>query len=270
MSFNSRNFQEQSEIFSLQKELSNILHAFSLCLGAFGAYDVSDLDDSIFNKTSFASKRIFWIVLCFCGVTNLYVYNAGLISYLMIQSYEIPIEELEDILENPGYKLMVLGGTSDEDFLKFSYHSGIRKLWKIMIKENGNVTNVDEAIKRLMEDDKNVYFGISPEIELIPSIYPCHVVRSKASYYSRSGGYVFRKDSPYIDLFSHHIRKIREMGLDTEIEKTVDQAVDCPDDSEKHFRTLSYNDLIFVFIMLILGCMIAISYSAFECLVKKT
>ena len=241
-----------------------MLLAISQCLRAFGALEVIE-SGSIKDP----SKRILLAVLCFCGIANLYVYNAGLISYLLMERYEMPIKELGDFLANPGYKLLVLSGASDEDFLKYSYNSINRQLWKTMIKEKGNISDVDEAVERLLEDDKNIFFGISPEIELIPSIYPCHVEKSKVSYYSRPGGYGFRKDSPYIELFSHQIIKIIEMGLETEIEKTMKQVIECSNGSEKHFRGLSYNDVIFVFGVLLLGCLTAIVYSAIEFLLIK-
>ena len=49
-----------------------------------------------------------------------YSYNAILISSLMVQDFVLPIKTLNDVLNNPSYKLMVLEGTSGETFLKES------------------------------------------------------------------------------------------------------------------------------------------------------
>ena len=163
----------------------------------------------------------------------------------MFQKYEMNIKELEDILENPGYNLLVMDGTSDADHLQYSHLSSYKEIWKNLIKSNGNMSTLFEILPRLLKSTKNVYFGISPEIELISSVYPCLIVRSKKSYFSRSGSYVFRKDSPYIDLFSHQTQKIQRMGLTTEFDKTMRKEVKCFSDSEKYFRGLSFNDLTF-------------------------
>ena len=258
----------EKETFSFQRLASKMLLSFSQCLRAFGGLDVNDSDEFDLNNSS-RSKRILVIVLCLCGITNLYVYNAGLISHLMLQRYETPIKELGDILSYPEYKLITVDGTSNADFLKYSYDSRIRKTWIKLVKENGNISSVEEAIERMLEDDKNIYFGTSPDIEVMPSIYPCKVIRSQKSYFSRTAGYVFKKDSPYIELFNNQIIKIKENGLKTELHKTMNQDFECVDDSEKYFRAISYKDVIFMFIVLISGCILATLYSVLELLVIK-
>ena len=114
--------------FIAERLASKLLLSFSQCLRAFGAFDVNASDESDITSSS-CSKRIILIVLCLCGITNFYVYNAGLISHLMLQRYEMPIKELGDMFSYPEYKLITRDGTSNADSLKYSHDSRIRKTW---------------------------------------------------------------------------------------------------------------------------------------------
>ena len=68
---------------------------------------------------------------------NYQVYNAGLISSLMVQRYELPINQLDDILTQPGYKLLVTGGAFHESFLKHSNFEKYRAIWTKTYEEKG-------------------------------------------------------------------------------------------------------------------------------------
>lgn len=79
---------------------------------AIAANDVN-LAHSISSK-SFNSTRFVVLVICLFGISNYFVYNAGIISFIMVQTYETPIHELLDFLCKSNYHLLVIGGTSYE------------------------------------------------------------------------------------------------------------------------------------------------------------
>ena len=73
------------------------------------------------------STRSLLLVICLFGMMNYFVYNAGLISVIMAQEYEMPIRELSDFLIKPNYQLLVRGGSFDELFLSTSYDPSHKK-----------------------------------------------------------------------------------------------------------------------------------------------
>ena len=91
---------------------------------AFACMDVNSTCNLLTRGTK--SARILIFIVCICGMVNYQVYNAGLISSLMVQRYELPINQLDDILTQPGYKLLFTGGAFHESFLKHSNFENYR------------------------------------------------------------------------------------------------------------------------------------------------
>ena len=255
------------ETFTKTKAMNRFLVGMSQCLRAFVALDTSEDDN--YSGRLFRSKRLVMLVMCFCGILNLYVYNAGLISYLMVQKFDIPINSLGDILEKSEYKLLVFGGTTDATFLKYSYDPNYRSIWDKTIVEGGIVDSHEEAIEKLLSDRESVYFGISPEVELSTDAYPCQIMRSKMGYNFRDAAYAFKKNSTFIKVFDHQIHKIIEAGLDTEQHNTLNKKSECTESSAQMYRTISYKDIIFGFLILIVGTILAVSYLLLEHLFQR-
>ena len=233
--------------------------AFSTTARAFAALDVNQ--SSYACKQTFISSRVLTLVICTCGTLNFYIYNAGLISSLMVQKYDLQINELEDILVKPHYKLLVLGDSSAEGYLRSTY----KQIWEKTVKENGIIAKPSEGERQIREDSEKVLFSASPLFEMEFDSYPCNVVASKIGYNFHSAAYVFKKDSQYIDLFNYHITSVKEKGLETEwfdSEKTMDE---CKDTVTNNFRAFSYSDVISAFVIFGLGCLIAVGYSTIEC-----
>ena len=124
-------------------------------------------------------------------------------------------------------------------------------------------------MKRILTEDKTVYFALSPEVELSTDKYPCLLMRSESAYASRDAGYVFKKNSPFTNVFSHQIHMMMESGIDqTEMHSILNKNHECNDASEQSFRTLSYKDIILGFFVFVLGCILAICTMSVEHLLK--
>ena len=61
----------------------------------------------------------------------------------MVQNTDPPIKELEDILKQPEYKLLMLSGGSSQEHLKYNYHN----VWKKSVQENSVIENIADMIK---------------------------------------------------------------------------------------------------------------------------
>ena len=88
--------------------IGNVLQAYT-CL------------DADFHINAFVSKllsfRVFTFTILMFGALNFWIYNAGLVSYLTIVSYDNPISGLRDILED---ERLVLPRRANSTWLLFT------------------------------------------------------------------------------------------------------------------------------------------------------
>ena len=62
--------------------------------------------------------RILILTVCLCGSLIFEAYNAGLISFLTTETYEFPIKNLEDLVEDSEFTLLIESGTANIDYFK--------------------------------------------------------------------------------------------------------------------------------------------------------
>ena len=120
-------------------ELSSICIGISATLLSLGALDVSSAKDV--SYTSPASHRMIFLAVCAFGMLNHYVYDAGLTSHLMVQTFDIPIKSLGDILDKPDYKLLVWRGAADESFFREGNNPTIQNVWSKTLSEDYPITS---------------------------------------------------------------------------------------------------------------------------------
>jgi hypothetical protein len=259
---------DEDEKLTVAMKIEYLVRSITQCLRIFVMLDIKKLNDTSSRVPN--AKRIFTLVMYFCGMLNFYVYTAGLISYLMIQHYDIPIDTLDDLFEKPSFRLLLLEGSAQEDYLRHSTNPNYKTIWKTTKEQNGLISSYKEGEMQLMEDEEKVYFGYSPYFELVSDIYPCYIVKTRAKYSPQDGAYPFNKNSPYIEVFSHQIDKVLEHGLETERQQaSKPDDTKCEKQNAEYFRTLSYNDLNSAFGAFVLGCFLAFLYSATEFLYKR-
>ena len=238
--------------------VEGLIDAVSTSLSAFLTLDVN-----VSNLPT--SSKILIFVICFCGAVNFYVYNAGLTSWLTVQNTDPPIKELEDILKQPEYKLLMLSGGSSQEYLKYNYPT----VWKKSVQENAVIADIADMIKETLEDDKKVSFMGSPTAEILTSkigkdMIPCKITASKKKYNEDLSGYIFNKNSQYMNLFNYHILKTIQSGVETEWLDTKKMSSDCIHNMDDQFRAFSYKDVISVFVLFASGCTIALFSLVFE------
>ena len=239
--------------------LPKILICFCTASKAFLALDVS-------NTTARISNRILLVVMCMCGVLNYYVYNAGLISNLMVENSEIPIQTLEDFHNRTEYKLLVIRYSSGYDYFKMARPLSIeKKLWE----ENRiqRISNYSEGEKMALADDKMVLFATFQVFARQYKSYPCNITTLNEIYNQDFAAYAFNKDIQYLEVFNHHISRLIQNGVTARNNVYTFQknAKVCNEGERNFFRSFGAHDLVLVFFILLIGCMIALVYLAFEC-----
>ena len=183
----------------------------------------------------------------------------------MTDKYQQPINELKDILAHPSYKLLVLGASSDEDFLRYSHDPVLKNIWTKTIQEEGLISSDKEAIQQLREDSKKVYMGsTSTQFEVVFGSDPCKIIVLKPRMNTLYGGYVFNKESPLIEIFNYHIQAIQDTEIMTKALNDIDSHIECKDYKEDHFREVDYKDVISAFGVFLLGCVLASGYLLLE------
>ena len=230
---------------------------------AFVCMDMNTTSN-VFN-TPTKSARLVILTVCIFGMINYQVYNAGLISSLMVQRYELPINQLDDILTQPGYKLLVTGGAIHESFLKHSKFEEYRAIWTKTYEEDGILSSDDDGERQIVHDEKYILLSLSPDFEMMFDTFPCEVVSSKITYGEFPGGYIFSKESNLLNVFNYHIQKITEKGLETErFDEQKNSIIECGDINDGFFITLSYNEVISAFYVFASGCLVASMSMIFE------
>ena len=246
----------------IQSKIVNARNAVSTTVLAFVAFDVPGASD--WNSREYNSRRILLLAICLCGAINFYAYNAGLISYLIAEHHEHPINDLTDILEHPSYKLLVAGGTSDEDFLRYSQDPKLRQIWNKTTKEKGMISSDEEAIQQLRKDDKKVYLGFSPYFEMLLEKEQCNISGLRVRFNSHYGGYVFNKESQFLDIFNYHIQGMMDTEALSKVLDEMKESIKCENHKQSHFKEIDYMDVCSAFGILGLGCALSLGYSILE------
>ena len=205
------------------------------------------------------------LTICFFGFMNYNIYNAGLTSNLMSQRYSFPITDIKDFLENREYKLIIKSGTAAESLLSESHHESYQKVWSKVVEENNVITDVNKAEDAIKNSRYNAFLWNSPLFEMTFDSYPCEIVSSTQSYATGSMAYAFNKKSPYVSLFTYHIRQLKESGdVRNVIWKNKQQQADIDCSIGNSYRPFNYGDILLVFVMSGVGFIMAIIYCIVE------
>ena len=232
--------------------------ASSVCVSclALGQQDINLAHNGLQNKPS-TSIRTTLLVICFFGMLNYFVYNAGMISFLMCQDYELPVDTLRDFISKPEYKLLVMGGTADESYFLTSKHDMHHKILSKIRSEGGIFSDLNTAEQLIKADSKKVLFTLS-DFEDMYGSFPCEVVTPRESFGNANAAWPFNNRSAYIDLFSYHARRMVEAGFESRLHK---REVQCADET---FRSFGYEEVFSVFVISGFGFCIAIIHGLVE------
>ena len=143
-------------------------------------------------------------------------------------------------------------------------HPSYRQIWQKVDTENGIITDLREAERELKYNEHKVLLWCYPDFPMMFDSYPCEVVAAKRAYLKNFGVYPFNKKSQFIKLFNHQINDIREHGWETEYFDSQPGNNRCDDAGGNHFRKFTYEDVISVFVVCGIGCVVAVGYSMLE------
>ena len=258
LSYYSMKISNIQHLTNVGMVLSKMIVCFCTAAKAFLALDVT-------NTAARVSNRMLLIVMCMCGVLNYYVYNAGLISNLMVENSEIPIQTLKDFQEKPEYQLLVIKYSSGYDYFKMARPLTIeKKLWEE--KRIQDISNYKEGEQLALENDKMVLFATFQVFAHQFKSYPCSITASNGIYNREFAAYAFNKDTQYLQAFNYHMSRLIQNGVTTRNDVYTFQKIAkvCNEGERNVFRSFGAHDMVLVFFILLIGCMISLVYLAFE------
>ena len=95
--------------------------------------------------------------------------------------------------------------------------------------------------------------------------FPCKIMATGSTYGHFYMAFPLNKNSSYIKLFSYHIRRIKESGLETQWSAIKWRShMPCNSEEDEVFRPSSYKNVISAFVVFGVGCIIASIYCFIE------
>ena len=221
---------------------------------------------SIDNQSAMEwSRRILLLAVCLFGGMNWYVYNAGLISTLTAKNAEPwPIQTFDDILEKQ-YQVLLPKGTSNIEIWKNGPFT--KEIYEKTIKDNPDALYEDksEALKLILSGGK--YVGVGDEEQLLLSS-SCKTGAYKGLGFKSQISFGFPRESPMIDLFNHHLLKMKTSGMLSKIFSAVPKVTQSCEENDS-ISIISYSNVSFLFLVLAGGAFLSILCLMIEITLKR-
>ncbi|XP_059085217.1 uncharacterized protein LOC131882167 [Tigriopus californicus] len=150
------------------------------------------------------------------------------------------------------------------DAFKRSYDPLWQKAWKERIEPNLHTypTSAEGHTKNIMKSPSIAHYDNFFAISVLSALADCEIIANPAKYDVKPYAYGFQKDSPYLGLFNHYLKQLRERGTTKKIlEKYDSQPQVCPDYSGK---PLGLNNCFTAFVCLILGLLVGLALLVIE------
>jgi hypothetical protein len=170
------------------------------------------------------------------GSTMIYWHwEAMLISYLATRVIVLPFKSIPELLEKSDYLIALSPGSSYEDAFKLSTDPIWQDAWNNRIKDY-----LDNYRGKRGTEQKMIIID-DPSIALYDNYYgtdghylytDCEIIAIPSKYDFKPYAYGFQKDSPYLGLFNHFLKEMKERGaLKKVLNNYNSQPQVCPDSS---------------------------------------
>ncbi|PSN40521.1 Ionotropic receptor 154 [Blattella germanica] len=143
-------------------------------------------------------------------------YSAMLFSFLAIRKYQIPFNDIKDLMDDGRYKLGLL--TNSAHFLVFTETKDpiiMEAYKKLVLAEKSHPTSIEEGLRRVCERKHYAYMMLKFfEKELRPGLHlSCNYVALPKFSAPTTLGIGCNKNSPLKRVINYHIIKLHEGGL---------------------------------------------------------
>ncbi|GAB6020331.1 hypothetical protein CHUAL_003044 [Chamberlinius hualienensis] len=219
------------------------------------------------NPSGWAVKWTYYVILTATMTVFIY-YTSIFTSFLAYKETKLPFEALGELAENYDYQIALAGGTAIRIVLEQSNDEEFKKVWKRIAKDKKtSLAPTLEAGFQKMFTGKYVYIGVGPHSQAMAK-GSCNIIFLKTIYNKENFYMIFRRDFPYIKMYSNRYLRLTESGVINRWERMFKpDSVSC--EENLNFVTLNMNHVFTLFIVLSFGIILSLSVLAVEIIIKN-
>ena len=220
------------------------------------------LRTSTVMPTTYSNRISFSFVLF--GSFMIYMYwEAMLISFLAVKKTYLPFQNLKELADSSNYKLKVGRGLVHLDRFRYSNDPSHESIWKRQIAPNLNdLPLYKDLVPTILDNPSYLMYADGLGVRQNQAYLDCKIVNILGPLHKSQLAWIVPKNSPYIEIFRHHLQQLKENGVVERYYKMYvvgDQV--CPDLSGK---PLSLKQCISAFLVFAPGIILSITWFLLE------
>ena len=242
--------------------------SFTFSFNFFVALTAQMGQGSSIEPKSFSTRMVF-ISIFFLSVIVITSYSSKMVAFLALIKIQPEIANLEEV---PGsnFKLGYVKGTAISDmFKKGEYGTIFKRIYDAKIKKTPTsiVDNISEGLEKIISEKYALVEERSIIMDLIKD--NCDVLALPNPVSQAHTGYIWNKNLPHGQFFSHFINGMREGGVLDALRRkyTARQRSDCG--TSDTFTSVGFVNIISAFAMLALAYLAGIMLCTAECLLYQ-
>ncbi|VDD80056.1 unnamed protein product, partial [Mesocestoides corti] len=214
------------------------------------------------------STRLLTGIWWFFALILISTYTANLAAFLTVDTTELPIESVEDLVEQTKIKYGTLQSGSSHDFFKYSRIPVFQRMWEFMSTNDVFVQNTEEGIERVLKGD--YVFVLESSWNEFYNKRDCRLMQIGRLLDSKGYGIGLQQGSPYRDPISESILKLQKSQTLDQLKRkwwtefNISEPCTNTKDSSKEAKPLGIEQVGGVFVLLIIGFFWAFIVSIIE------
>ncbi|XP_028411022.1 glutamate receptor ionotropic, kainate 2-like isoform X2 [Dendronephthya gigantea] len=221
------------------------------------------------NQPKAISGKVIAAVWWMTGTIFVATYTANLAAFLTIEKSAINIRSLENLVNQDEIKYGTVVSSQPSQFFERSNIALYQKMWSHMQSESTLVETSTDALERVQEGGY-AFIWDSAVLEYIINQKPCNTFILNDLFSPLGYGIGLPLNSPYKDLISREILKLRESGfLDKLKNEWFVHKGTCGNSNVKTpstMVTVQIKDVIGVYMLVAGGIVLGFIFLIFECL----
>ena len=203
------------------------------------------------------SGQIVFAVLFYASILLYYHWEAMLISYLATRVIVLPFNNIKELVDQSTFVISLFPGSSYMDAFKFSEDPDWQRAWKQRLEPYlDNYEDTSRMINYPLQDSNVALYDNFFAASAFPEYADCQLIAIPAKYDFKPYAYGLQKDSPFLGIFNHYLRELREKGALKQIANKYESGEQvCPDMSG---QPLGFDSCFTAFLAWIGGLMIGL------------
>ncbi|GAB6020336.1 hypothetical protein CHUAL_003049 [Chamberlinius hualienensis] len=231
-----------------------------ICSGQF-------LEIAFGNPSGWAVKWTFYVILTTAMTVFIY-YTSIFTSFLTYRETKLPFETFGELADNKDYQIVLAEQSSMRTTLEQSKEEEFQKVWRRIVKggRKSMMASFEDGYKQVLTG-KNVFIGDGPSTQALAK-GSCNTIFPKTTYMKESYYMTFRRDFPYIKIYSNRFLRQIETGIINRWQRMFKPEPGACD-GNSDFVSLNLYHVYTLFIGLSIGIFTSLSVLIVEIIVHK-